>query len=200
MCQRLIDSIRRELGPFTAPLDLAVLCNDDDKANNYSRQDKQKVKWRIDCEMKCLLVVSLYFCLVLVVVVDSLSLKHSVKPLHDHHLDNRRRFWTLPSLSSKRQHSSLVLLRGGGGGGTNAATDEESSATKGGIMSALDPRLLTGALVAMGQFYSSSLESSPILTKSVTVRKSAVTVWLGWMCTCTCTCTCAVESYLSVCL
>jgi hypothetical protein len=41
----------------------------------------------------------------------------------------------------------------------------------GGIQSALvDPSLITGALVAVGQFYSSSLESSPILTKSVTVR------------------------------
>lgn len=38
------------------------------------------------------------------------------------------------------------------------------------LLCVLDATFITGALTAFGRFYSSSLESSPVLTKSVTVR------------------------------
>lgn len=98
-------------------------------------------------------LLGLSLCFFMVLVTESLSLK----PLLRAPVGNR--ILLSPATVGER-HSNLFLVRGG-------ATEQNKN---GGIKSALDPSLITGALVAMGKFYSSSLESSPVLTKSATVR------------------------------
>jgi hypothetical protein len=106
-----------------------------------------------DCNMNSLLGLSL--CFFLVLVAESLSFKPPVRAWH-HPVGHRM---MLPQATVGERHSSLFLLRGG-----------DAEGKEGGIKAAFDPSLIAGALVAMGKFYSSSLESSPVLTKSVTVR------------------------------
>lgn len=56
----------------------------------------------------------------------------------------------------------------GGGNQNEVDTITTTPKQKGGLSSILDPSVLTGALITFGNFYSRSLESSPVLTKSVT--------------------------------
>ncbi|CAB9510590.1 PXMP2/4 family protein [Seminavis robusta] len=95
----------------------------------------------------------------LVLVVESLSLKPPLRaPLR-------------PSAGSRQvlaRHSNLFLVRGGDTEEEMTEVPITSGNINNRIMSVLDPSAVTGALVALGTFYSNSLESAPVLTKSVT--------------------------------
>ena len=96
--------------------------------------------------------------LLLVLVVESLSLKPVARVA-------RGRTANHPLLAAK--HSNLLFnLRGGDAEAEGGKVTEKPVGTSSSILSLSS---VTATLVAMGQFYSNSLESFPILTKSVTV-------------------------------